>query len=108
MSTSHSKHLLHRLEAHIPHMPHMSHMPHLPHLHHFHSTDSLPISIDGEDQWDLSVPEALVKGTMMMKVSRKQHKQLTVSIDPDKGTIVYKSRVSGIGALCSALVTTTC
>ncbi len=76
-------------------------MPHMPHLHHHsHSTASLPISIDHEDQWDLSVPEELVKGTTMMKVSRKQHKQLTVSIDPDKGRILYKSRVSGIGAFC--------
>lgn len=100
MSTSHSKNWLHRLEGHIHHMPHM------PHLHHSRSTVSLPISIDEDDQWDLSVPRELVKGTMMMKVSRKHHKQLIVSIDPDKGTILYKSRVSGIGAFRSALVNT--
>ncbi|KAF8331170.1 PLC-like phosphodiesterase [Amanita rubescens] len=73
MSTSHSGHWLHRLEAHMPHMPHLH--------HHSHSTASLPISIDHEDQWDLSVPEEM---------------QLTVSMDPDKGRILYKSRVSGI------------
>lgn len=99
MSTSHSKNWLHRLEGHIHHM-------HMPHLHHSHSTASLPISIGHEDQWDLSVPEELVKGTTMMKVSRKHHKQLTVSIDPDKGTILYKSRVSGIRAFRPALADT--
>jgi hypothetical protein len=40
----------------------------------------------------LSVPEELVKGAMMMKVSRKHRKQLSVSIDPDiEGPILYKS-----------------
>jgi hypothetical protein len=87
-------------------MHHRPHIPHMPHLHHSHSTVSLPISIDEEDQWDLSVPGELVKGTMMMKISRKHHKQLIVSIDPDKGTILYKSRVSGIGAFRPALANT--
>ena len=89
MSSPHSHSAwLHRLSAH---------------MHHLHplrtgSTASLPISTESNNQWDLSVPEGLVKGTTMMKVSRKQHKQLTVSIDPDEGRILYKSRVSGISA----------
>ncbi|KAK2466563.1 hypothetical protein APHAL10511_001425 [Amanita phalloides] len=83
----HSREWLHHLSAHM----------HIPHLHHLHGrTTLLPISTDSENQWDLSVPEQLVKGTRMTKVSRKQHKQLTVSIDPDEGRILYTSRVCGI------------
>ncbi|KIL66536.1 hypothetical protein M378DRAFT_160517 [Amanita muscaria Koide BX008] len=89
MPLSHeSKKWMHRLSAHVP----------LPHLHHHQaqSSISLPISTDADNQWDLSVPQDLVQGTTLTKVSQKQQKQLTVSIDPNEGRILYKSRVSGI------------
>ncbi|KAF8625841.1 hypothetical protein AX17_006738 [Amanita inopinata Kibby_2008] len=56
----------------------------------------LPISTGPQNQWDLSVPEELVKGTAMTKVSEKQQKQVVVAIDPDEGKILYQSRKNGI------------
>ncbi|PFH48420.1 hypothetical protein AMATHDRAFT_65501 [Amanita thiersii Skay4041] len=55
-------------------------------------------SSNGNSSWDLSVPEELVKGTIMTKVSekRQKEKQVVVLIDPDEGKVIYPSRRGGI------------
>ncbi|KAF6758093.1 1-phosphatidylinositol-4,5-bisphosphate phosphodiesterase 1 [Ephemerocybe angulata] len=44
----------------------------------------------------LQIPEIVEKGTLMTKVSDKGQKRVTFRIDPDEGTILYKSRKNGI------------
>ncbi|KAG6902504.1 hypothetical protein C0995_015696 [Termitomyces sp. Mi166 len=46
-----------------------------------------------------AVPEALLKGTMMTKVSEKRQKRVLFQLDPDGGCIIYKSRKTGPVAL---------
>lgn len=47
---------------------------------------------------DFNVPDALLKGTVLTKVSEKKQKQVVFHLDPDEGRIMYKSRKTGIGA----------
>ena len=44
-----------------------------------------------------AVPEQLLKGTMMTKVSEKKQKRVLFQLDPDAGCILYKSRKTGPG-----------
>ncbi|KAG5715311.1 1-phosphatidylinositol-4,5-bisphosphate phosphodiesterase 1, partial [Termitomyces sp. T112] len=46
-----------------------------------------------------AVPEELLKGTMMTKVSEKKQKRVLFQLDPDAGCILYKSRKRGPVAL---------
>ncbi|KAF9458895.1 1-phosphatidylinositol-4,5-bisphosphate phosphodiesterase 1 [Collybia nuda] len=45
---------------------------------------------------DFSVPDALLSGTIMTKVSEKKQKQVIFHLDPDEGRILYKSRKTGM------------
>jgi hypothetical protein len=48
---------------------------------------------------DFSIPDALLKGTTMTKVSGKTQKKKVFQLDPDEGHILYKkSGKNGIGA----------
>ncbi|RDB15543.1 1-phosphatidylinositol 4,5-bisphosphate phosphodiesterase 1 [Hypsizygus marmoreus] len=49
-----------------------------------------------EPHSDFSVPEALLKGTMLLKVSEKKQKQVIFHLDPDEGRILYKSSKTGV------------
>ncbi|KAG6868197.1 hypothetical protein C0993_006338 [Termitomyces sp. T159_Od127] len=54
---------------------------------------------------DFSVPEAVLKGTMMTKVSEKRQKRVLFQLDPDAGRILYKSRKTGPAQKIVALET---
>ncbi|KAG5650807.1 hypothetical protein H0H81_010974 [Sphagnurus paluster] len=43
-----------------------------------------------------SVPEELLKGSMMTKVSEKKQRRVLFQLDPDEGRILYKSKKGGI------------
>jgi len=58
---------------------------------------SLPVSI-AADGTDLSVPDALQRGTEMLKVSDKKEKRVVFRLNPDAGTITYKSSKRGVGS----------
>jgi len=49
---------------------------------------------------DIDIPEALQLGTVMTKISEKKQREVTFRIDPDEGTILYKSSKGGIGMFC--------
>ncbi|TFK65544.1 PLC-like phosphodiesterase [Pluteus cervinus] len=45
---------------------------------------------------DTSVPDILLKGTRMTKISEKKKKQIFFRLEPDEGQIIYESRKGGI------------
>ncbi len=47
---------------------------------------------------DANVPDELLKGTTLLKVSEKKQKRALFRIDADQGEIVYESKKSGISA----------
>ncbi|KAF8064845.1 1-phosphatidylinositol-4,5-bisphosphate phosphodiesterase 1 [Lyophyllum atratum] len=59
------------------------------------STVQLPDS----EHSDFSVPDELLKGTMMLKISEKKQKRVLFQLDPDEGRIIYKSSKIGVVAL---------
>ncbi|KAG6809109.1 hypothetical protein H0H92_001578 [Tricholoma furcatifolium] len=58
-----------------------------------------PVSLDHESESNFTVPEALLKGTMMTKVSEKKQARALFQLDPDEGTILYKTKMKGTVAL---------
>ncbi|KAF8652863.1 hypothetical protein AX16_004112 [Volvariella volvacea WC 439] len=62
-----------------------------------HLPDCTPSPIPQRaDSVDFSVPDALLKGVLMTKVSEKKKKKVYFRVDPDEGQIVYESRKGGI------------
>ncbi|PPQ81377.1 hypothetical protein CVT25_015898 [Psilocybe cyanescens] len=59
------------------------------------SSTSLPLT-DNPFVDDVQISEALLKGTMMTKISDKSEKSVLFRIDPDEGRIFYKSNKAGI------------
>lgn len=66
-------------------------------------TPPAPLQHVNRSHADLSVPDVLIKGTTMTKVSGGDLKKKVFRLDPDEGRIIYmKSGKIGIG-LCSTL-----
>ncbi|CAA7263436.1 unnamed protein product [Cyclocybe aegerita] len=55
-----------------------------------------PPLADSPIKTDTTIPDLLIKGTMMTKVSEKGKKRVTFRIDPDEGQILYKSSKAGL------------
>ncbi|KAF9558973.1 1-phosphatidylinositol-4,5-bisphosphate phosphodiesterase 1 [Agrocybe pediades] len=45
---------------------------------------------------DIDIPEVLQTGTLVTKISEKKKREVVFRIDPDEGTILYKSNKGGI------------
>ncbi|KAG6909677.1 hypothetical protein DXG01_016084 [Tephrocybe rancida] len=58
-----------------------------------------PMSPTSPIESDFAVPDALLNGQMMTKVSEKKSKRVSFRLDPDAGCILYKSSKSGVVSL---------
>lgn len=61
------------------------------------SMSTIPPPTQSPHERIFAVPEAVLKGTMMTKVSEKRQKRVLFQLDPDAGSILYKSRKTGPG-----------
>ncbi|KAG6855764.1 hypothetical protein H0H87_011166 [Tephrocybe sp. NHM501043] len=59
----------------------------------------MPASLNTTAESVFTVPDALLKGQMMTKVSEKKRKRVSFRLDPDAGSILYKSSKSGVVSL---------
>lgn len=62
-------------------------------------TAALPKTVGpyGNQHDEFSIPDLLLKGTTMTKISEKKQKKAQFHLDPDEGRIIYQSSKTGIG-----------